>query len=251
LPGVDEDNMTAHLIGDKLGSQDRQRRAGGFTLIELLVVIGIIAILAAMMMPALARAKAKANSIKCLNHMRQLGLALTLYASDHEGQYPPRRSVPNAWIFRLKPYYRDLQILACPSDRFGVVGLMSQDTNPKRSYLINAFNDYFRKNLTAKEYQQYTQWKYPMGMKESNIPNPSQTILFGEKRTGSQHVHCDIEQGKRGNDFDEIDHKRHGRGSNFVFADNSVRLVLLNQELYPENMWAVVDEFRIPPGPPQ
>jgi prepilin-type processing-associated H-X9-DG protein len=61
----------------------------------------------------------------------------------------------------------------------------------------------------------------------------------------------DTDQGNRGNDFEEIEHKRHGTGSNFAFVDGSVRLVKKYQELYPENLWAVVNEFRYPPGPPQ
>jgi prepilin-type N-terminal cleavage/methylation domain-containing protein/prepilin-type processing-associated H-X9-DG protein len=227
----------------------RGRHRPGFTLVEMLVVMSIIAILASLLMPALARAKAKANQIKCLNHMRQLFLAANLYASDHEGQYPPRRRQPNAWPQRLKPYYADLQILTCPSDRFGVTGWFNDPQNPNRSFIINGFNDFFLKKLTTAEYQQFQQWQLPQGMRESDIPRPSETILFGEKRTGSRHVHMDFDQGRRGNDFEEIEHKRHGSGSNYAFGDGSVRLLHPNQPTFPENLWAVLDEFRYPPAP--
>jgi prepilin-type processing-associated H-X9-DG protein len=144
----------------------------------------------------------------------------------------------------------DWRILACPSDRFGVAGYFASATNFNRSYIINGFDDYFKKNLSAKDYQTFQQWRYAQGMRMADIPNPADTILFGEKKIGSRQVHMDIDQGQHGNDIDEIDHTRHGSGSNFGFADGSVRLIPKGGELYPQNLWSVTEETRYPPAPP-
>ena len=219
------------------------RHPGAFTLIELLVVIGIISILASLLMPALIQAKQQANRVKCLNHIRQVNLALTLYADDHQGQFPPRRRRPDVWMAKLQPYYVDSKLLLCPSDSF----------RSDRSYVINGWNDYFESTLSATNYNLFRTWLWPEGMKPSAIASPSETITFGEKKTESRHIHMDFSQGQ-GNDVEQVEHGRHGAGhgkksggSNFAFADNSVRYLPYGRSISPMNLWAVIEQWRNAP----
>ena len=237
------------------------QKQSGFTLIELLVVIAIIGILAAMLLPALSRSKGQATKISCVNNLRELELALTIYADDNQGFLPPRYGV-NRWPSRIHDSFKDLKLLVCPNDgqnpaTWGGPPQYVADNAP-RSYIYNGWNDYMKVTLSDADMAGYMAGTLPVSLKETMIPHPSDTVTLGEKLTVSPQYFMDLLEaegnGAVGNDLFELDRSRHGGtggknsgsgGSNYAFADSSVRFVKFGEILGPINLWAVTDQSRI------
>ncbi len=196
------------------------QRCGGFTLIELLVVMAIIAMLATLLLPVMAKAKGRARSVCCISNLGQIGLGMNLYAEDHNDFLPgtAHTSLSNSWVFSLASYVGDVEkIRICPGDAKGDQRLLNRGT----SYLMNEYTavpalDPFGDPIPNE----------PVWNRLSALKRPCETFLTFEisdrsgTGTGQDHTHSRNWLNKGWNSvLEDVQPDRHGKSANYLFAD--------------------------------
>lgn len=231
-----------------------RKQGNGFTLIELLVVVAIIALLIAILLPSLGKARTQARTARCLASARGIGISLRTYMTDWNTNFPYAKSTGTNsfgyWIVLLQPYGNIEKIQQCPEastpnntpDTNGTAHSpwYHPGTNVKVASGCYGYNGWLYKTSgwdsgtfadqadpdpTAAEF-----WKYPFSTRESSIPMVADAAwpnAFPHASDSGPTTVAQLEslagygetQGTKGNQMHRFAMARHGKGINVAFLD--------------------------------
>ncbi len=222
------DNLKARRTTRPLPKTGSGLGRRGFTLIELLVVIAIIAILAGMLLPAVARARDRGRQAACFSNLRQLGLAVRLYADDNGDEFP--RSQHSAFSQGQLTWGRALAPnlgAAAPANwtnlLTGVYHCASDQRTTPWSY---GFNVYFELGPDDDYAGRPQTWR-----RVSSVPNPVATILFAENASSADHIMPNFWVSPQ--DGVDAASVRHRERANYSFVDGHVEVLRLKETFDP------------------
>jgi prepilin-type processing-associated H-X9-DG protein len=194
-----------------------------FTVFELLIIIAIIAILAAFLLPVLAKARQRSNLIDCASNEHQIGMAMLEYVQDYDDVYPMGMSsyakTPYTFRFEISPYIRNKKLFVCPSN----LDPSKDFQGYSMDYAVNGWNKLFTSDL---------------GMSSASIQRPARKIMLCEHRT-NKDAYCYACSWWGLNDpaFANQGFAGHLSRMNCTFMDGHVVSLKPSQTITPFNMW--------------
>ncbi len=235
-------SFVSHWLQTGEGASRKRR---GFTLIELLVVIAIIAILAAILFPVFARARASARRISCVSNLKQLGNALMQYTQDYDERYPTCQNdvyyygdpAKGDMVVRLQPYLKSYEVFFCPERDAIYTGMNIYPWNKERrqlgygsNYGLYSISDsigLFQGSGSYKPAGEPSDYDLvhdsaSVGRPITDVKEPASFIMMGDTY---DYPYYTLGLAFQGTDGVKSGGVRHGKMWSYVYADGHVKSV--------------------------